>query len=1262
MADIFISHSGTDNEAAAALGKRIRNERPSWSLFYDKDNIRAGQRWQERLREELQSCRMVVVLLSRNWLASPWCFTEAVTAAFRGKDVVAIETEDLTSDDLARAPPIVHERQRLRLRDGDDRAFQEFLEALDRSGLDPNDWFPIPPNVGPYPGLVAFDEKDAGVFFGRKQEITEYLGILDTLRGPDRSQVLVISGASGSGKSSLLRAGLIPRLRRKPEWVVINPFEIASDPIRNLFHQLGVALARAGISTPGRDLQELPLDAKTLVQTLDSTLWRLEQTTGAWVLLPLDQAEALVVRMGQGERAEKDPQAELMLGALGELLGRRTRHVVVVATIRSEFVPSLEANASPKVRLRHAPLSPIGSFAEAVEKPADRFGLTLEPGLVQTLVEDVKTADALPLLAYTLKLLFDCCKPDSLLTLDAYRTLGGVHGAIREKLASVLSDPKPTTEQLSALRRAFTRHLIQMDDAAIEGERLLRRVVQRESLPPEADPLVCRLVNAGLLTSRDSTIEIAHERVISNWPNLPISDWLKEDATDRRLIDQLRQRQFDDSLPDGLHSQAEELLQRDPALIKEEPAIVRLVQRSKDVRRKRELEYDRKRTRLLAMQARRAVGEADKADSIERGAALALESIAIARNGNQSSELDAIEASRIAMIRLPLRVLEHGSVIRSLVVLADGRLASGGEDGRIKLWPRNGEGDSVSLSHGSPVLSLAKLDGCRFASGGADGKIKIWSLEEAEGPLSLHHGGKIQCLVVLKDGRLASAGDGVIRLWSQDLRRELRTLFCKRGNISLAELTNGQLAAGCNYPFGQIQLWQPDGSHEPEVLTHRTNFGAVPSLVALADDWLGSGGADGNIKLWPPDREGDPVVLNHGDAYGGVRSLALLADGRLASAGGDGVIKLWPKGNVGEPVILSHGSRVPCLVVMADGRFASGGEDGQIKLWPADGAGEPGVLSHDRITSLAVLAGGRLASGGADGKIKVWPRDGAGEPVILLHGSAITSLVVLEDGRLASGDKDYQIKLWPRDLVGEPLILWQGDAVTSLAALTNGRLASGGFEHGIKVWPRDGAGEPVILRDQVWLGVRSLAALADGRLVSASGNKVKIWTEGGIGDPEILSHGARVLCLVETADERLAIGGEDGQITLWPADDAGEPSIVSHGSPTMSLAVLADGRLVSGGLDGKIKLWPRDGDGEPVILSHGSPVSALVALTDGRLASGGGDQVKIWLVEEEKLIAALCLRAGRNLTRDEWVHYIGSDIPWQRSCRNRLSNWRSPSA
>src|SRR4051812_43688360 len=109
-----------------------------------------------------------------------------------------------------------------------------------------------------------------------------------------------------------------------------------------------------------------------------------------------------------------------------------------------------------------------------------------------------------------------------------------------------------------------------------------------------------------------------------------------------------------------------------------------------------------------------------------------------------------------------------------------------------------------------------------------------------------------------------------------------------------------------------------------------------------------------------------------------------------------------------------------------------------------------------------------------------------------------------------------------------------------------------------------------------------------------------------------------------------------------------------------SLAVLPDGRLVSSALDGLIKLWPQDGRGGPVVLDHGSPIWSLAVLPDGRLASGGEDgQIKLWLVNEEQLIAALCLRAGRNLRKAEWARYIGSDTPWQPSCRNRPSNWRT---
>ena len=646
MADIFISHSSGDNEVAAAIGERIRRERPTWSLFYDKDNIRAAQRWQERLRDELTSCRVVLALLSRNWLGSHWCFTEAVTATFRGKDVVGIETEDLTSEDLARAPPILRERQRVRLRDGDDRAWLEILEALDRSGLDPDDWFPIPPNVGPYPGLVAFDEKDAGVFFGRKQEITEYLGILDTLRGPDRSQVLVVSGASGSGKSSLLRAGLIPRLRRKHDWVVISPFEVSREPVRNLLDRLSEALAGHSISTGGLDLTKPPDNPTILAQTLDEALRRLEQAASAWVLLPLDQAEAMLA----GDRPAGDP-AKLLLDALAQLLGQRIRHAIVAATIRTEFVPRLEAVfAGSEVRLRQAPLSAIGSLAEVIEKPAERFGLELEAGLSERIVEDVHTADALPLLAYTLKELNDRGGADRRLTLDKYQSLRGVQGAIAAKLETVLSDPEPTEQEVRALQRTFTRHLIRVDESVVEGERLLRRVVPRASLPHPADRVLRRLIDAGLLLTKGGTIELAHERLINDWPKLPLKTWLAQDATDRHLIDQLRERVNDDTLPDGLLAQAQDLLGRDHELTAEEPALAQLVQRSKDRKRARE----RRRWIVVGIAVIAAAVFAALA-----GLALKQRTEAITAKNTAQKRLEAIQTSLQAVLSNYINYLDH---------------------------------------------------------------------------------------------------------------------------------------------------------------------------------------------------------------------------------------------------------------------------------------------------------------------------------------------------------------------------------------------------------------------------------------------------------------------------------------------------------------------------------------------------------------------------------------------------------------------------
>lgn len=227
----------------------------------------------------------MLAIITLDWLDSRWCFAEAVTTTFRGKDFFGVLPSELSDEALKVVPPIVHERQRQRIDLTTGAGWEELLHALDQSGLDPSRWFPIPKGVGPYPGFVAFEEKEAGVFFGRDQEITDYLDELKLLKAPDRAKALVISGGSGSGKSSLLKAGLIPRLRQQPDWLIFSTFDLSREPTYALLEQLKAVVQATGaeVFLPSNP----PLKVEALIELLQDSLRAIEEKSKAWLLLPL---------------------------------------------------------------------------------------------------------------------------------------------------------------------------------------------------------------------------------------------------------------------------------------------------------------------------------------------------------------------------------------------------------------------------------------------------------------------------------------------------------------------------------------------------------------------------------------------------------------------------------------------------------------------------------------------------------------------------------------------------------------------------------------------------------------------------------------------------------------------------------------------------------------------------------------------------------------------------------------------------------------
>src|SRR4051794_15795033 len=428
MAALFVSHSSHDRGAVEAVSARLRAAGFA-ALFVDFDpeqGIPAGRSWERELYAQLRQTDAVIFLASPAAVASQWCLLEVGLARSLTRPIVPVRLElgvrlallaDVQWLDLDAANP--------------EPGLARLLAGLAAAGLDPADSFAWDPRRPAYPGLAPFQGADAAVFFGREREAARLVQLLQpTLaRGPGRFVGIV--GPSGSGKSSLLRAGLLPRLARQPgRWVLLPPLLPGRQPLRALAGGLARAFAAAGRPRPAGELAALLEQGPAALAGLAGELAALHQDGAGrpGVLLVIDQAEELLTRTGPGEQ-----QAFLALlgGALGE-----DSPLWAVATLRSEFLATAPERAGLAAAIDD-PLvvEPLGRarLAEVIARPARRAGLDLEAGLVERMVEDTAGGDALPLLAYTLRELAEQAGSDGLLSLAEYQDLGGVVGALQHQ-------------------------------------------------------------------------------------------------------------------------------------------------------------------------------------------------------------------------------------------------------------------------------------------------------------------------------------------------------------------------------------------------------------------------------------------------------------------------------------------------------------------------------------------------------------------------------------------------------------------------------------------------------------------------------------------------------------------------------------------------------------------------------------------------------------------------------------------------------------
>ncbi|TVO58071.1 TIR domain-containing protein [Denitromonas halophila] len=517
VSGIFISHSSRDNTAADDLAKRLRAQGYQ-SLFLDfdpADGIPAGRHWEREIYAQLRACSGVVVLCSAHSMASDWCFAEITHARALGKQLfpLIIDACELRS--------VLLDTQSTDLRPDAEAGYARLWRGMRSAGLDPTDSFDWDVHRPPYPGLTPFQVADAAVYFGRDDDQRCCLDTLAQMRRYGGDRLLVLVGTSGSGKSSLVRAGVIPKLSRMPDWHVLAPMRPRQQPVDELARAL-----------PDAPRARLIGDASERALAVAAAEVAAASTSGAErraVLLVVDQLEELVTISDAAAAARfVDLLRTALVGEGGDLY--------CLATLRADYLSALQSHAAwGQMPFREMSLGPMTPrhFAEIICKPAQVAGIELEPGLVETMVQDTGTADALPLLAFTLNRLWRDFGADGKITLDEYtERIGGLEGAIRQEADAVLAALKPTRPQISELRRAF-RHMVRVDP---EGQ-YTRRSMRWQEIPAEIHPLMEAFVKARLLVSGQEdpgagsegarTLEVAHEALFRAWDRL--KRWLDED-------------------------------------------------------------------------------------------------------------------------------------------------------------------------------------------------------------------------------------------------------------------------------------------------------------------------------------------------------------------------------------------------------------------------------------------------------------------------------------------------------------------------------------------------------------------------------------------------------------------------------------------------------------------------------------------------------------------------------------------------------------
>ena len=1130
------------------------------------------------------------------------------------------------------------------------------------------------PLVNPYKGLRPFSEADAEDFFGR-EALSEQL--VRRLAGPQK-RFLAVVGPSGSGKSSVVKAGLIPAIRRgdivgSEHWFITEML-----PGTQPMEELELALRAVAIEDHGDILEQLQADDHGLLRLVEAILPDDETE----LLLVIDQFEEIFTQF------DDEPERLHLLNSLFVATTNPRSRLRLVITLRADFYdrPLLYTGFGDLVRQYTEVVLPLSheELERAITGPANRAGFFLDQDLVAAIIHDVREEPgALPLLQYALTELFDrTVDAEQTITFSTYHDTGGVSGALARRAEELYENLDDSEQQ--AVRQLFLR-LITLGEGSDDTRRRMHwaEVVSLKERNAAIEAVMDLYGKYRLLTfdidpiNRSPTVEIAHEALIRQWTRL--RSWLLESREDLRLHRRLthaaqewqHMKRDNSFLATGTRlTQFEEWFQEtDLALTQDEADYLhastaehKAQQAAEEARIAREEALEHRSRKFLqylaavllaatigavalslvafnqrheAQDARQAA-EAN-ADTAERNAEEAEQNAQQAEANAQEAELNAGAARSLALATgAQLALSDFNTDLAILLALEANNSTKAPPLAQRSLFEAAFFPGTRQLMRGHTnwVRAVAFSPSGRVGLSGAQDDVIIkWNLETGGELRRLEgHSGDVLALDINASGRMAISGsaDTTIILWNIDTGELVRRYEGHNAPVtSVAFSPDGATFISASEE-GRLLLWDVEAG----TFLRRFDGHAAPvRTVAFAPNGrrVVSGDDTGRAFVWEV-ATGTPwfEVEMH---PGRIHSLDVYGDLVVSAGSGDNSLYIWEllTGTVHRNLI-GHADQVYACAFSPDGRTVlSGSQDATLRLWDVDSGQEISrVTGHGAaVRAVAYSPDGRQAlSGSFDTDVRLWDvQNGAELQTYVGHEDDLYDVAISPDGRYAlSGSWDNHLILWDA-ATGEPLRTFIGhtDWVRDVEFSPDGRFAiSASYDGTVKLWNIDRA---QLVRTffghehKVW----SVAVSPDGtRIVSGSQDRTaRVWdTATGKELVRFEGHDGWIRGIAFSPDGRTVLSASGGDMTVrwWDAETGEELQVFQgHTDWLWSVAFSPDGRqAASSASDRTIILW--DLETRQIIRrfeGHTGPVNKVVFSPFGlRILSGSADgTVRLWDVE-----------------------------------------------